>query len=80
MSASWGGDLTVTEAVDAVVDEEDPANSTPARIVATTSGPGTIIESAPWLAEQVQVTVIMAAGAPLPATVGQTLTIRTRVL
>jgi hypothetical protein len=80
MPAAWSGDLTVTEAVAAVVDEENPENDAPARLVAEFADPSLIIEVAPWIAAQVQVTVTMAGGAPLPAQVGQTVTFRTRVL
>ena len=79
MPAAWSGDLTVTEAVDAVVDPENPANDAPARIAAEFADPSLIIESAPWVAAQVTVTVVMAAGAPLPAQVGATVSTRLRV-
>lgn len=79
MGASWAVDLTVTEAVDAVVDEETPENNAPARIVATSPNAALIAESSPWLAAELVLTVTMADGAPLPATIGQTVVIRSRV-
>jgi hypothetical protein len=79
MSAAWSGDLTVTEAVDAVVDPDHPENNAPARIVAEFADPSLIIEAAPWVAGQITVTVVMAGGAPLPAQVGANIAFRTRV-
>lgn len=72
MSAAWSADLVVTEAVEA-------AGGDPARIVAASPDPALIIEGQPWLAASLTFTVVMADGAPLPATIGQTLVIRSRV-
>lgn len=72
MTAAWNADLTVTEAVDA-------ADGVPARIVASIADPMQIIETAPFAAASIEVTVTMADGAPLPAQVGQTLLARLRV-
>lgn len=79
MSAAWSGDLVVTEAVAEIVDPENPENDAPARIVAVSPDPNLIIEVSPWLAASLTFTAVMKPGVPLPATVGQTLVIRSRV-
>jgi hypothetical protein len=69
---SWSGDLTVDSVTPA-------AGGDPAQFTAVLDDPALIVESPPWLAGSVTVTVVMADGVDLPVDVGATIAAHLRV-